>query len=422
MYQSLELSPGVTLRYLPSSRFKQSLLSVQFLRPMCRDESAKNAPLPEILLRGCRQYPDLRQITLHLDDLYGAAVAPQVRRVGDYQSVGLACGFMEDRFALPGDEILAPMVSFLGQLLLQPLTEGEGFCRAYIRSEKKNMISALEASRNDKQAYAMEKLLKTMCRGDSYGVPRLGTISQVRKITAPGLYDHYQKVLRESPVEIFYVGPAEMDKVASLLRPMFESLDRQVAALPPQKSFTPGKPGQREEIMDISQAKMALGFYTPITNQSDRFAAMRLLNLIFGGGMSSKLFSKVREEMGLCYSIGSAYYDSKGILTVHAGVESSRCEETQQAVRQQLEDCQRGEITRQELEQAKQALLSGLRAVYDSPGAMENYFSAAAISGRERSPEQYAAEVEQATLSDVVEAAATVQLHSSFFLKGAHHE
>ena len=138
--------------------------------------------------------------------------------------------------------------------------------------------------------------------------------------------------------------------------------------------------------------------------------------------MSSKLFSKVREEMGLCYSIGSAYYDSKGILTVHAGVESSRCEETQQAVRQQLEDCQRGEITRQELEQAKQALLSGLRAVYDSPGAMENYFSAAAISGRERSPEQYAAEVEQATLSDVVEAAATVQLHSSFFLKGAHHE
>lgn len=418
MYQSRELTPGVTLRYLHSSRFKQGVLSVQFLRPMCKEEAAMNALLPEILLRGCEGYPDLRQITLHLDDLYGAAVASQVRRVGDYQTWGLSCGFMEDRFALKGDEILGPMAALLGQLLLHPLTENGSFCREYIRSEKKNLISALEANRNDKQAYASGKLLKMVCKGDSFAVPRLGSISAVKKITNQGLYSHYQKVLRESPVEIFYVGSAEMDTVAQLLIPIFAPLVRNVMDLPPQSPLSPGKPGRKEEKMDISQAKIAMGFTTPITNRDSRFAAMQLLNMIFGGGMSSKLFLKVREEKGLCYSVGSGYYGSKGILTVHAGVENARCEETQAAVLEQLDACKQGDISQQELDRAKQAVLSSLQAVYDSPGAMENYFSTAAVSGVSRSPEVYAAEIETVQLTDVVEAANTVECHSTFFLKG----
>jgi predicted Zn-dependent peptidase len=341
--------------------------------------------------------------------------------VGDYQTLGLACGFMDDRFVLRGDEILAPMAEFLIQLLRQPLTEGDGFCREYVRQEKKNMISALEAQRNDKAAYASGKLLKIMCKGDSFAIPRLGKISGVRKITARNIYTHYETVLKESPVEIFYVGPAPMERVAKLLTPMFADLQRQVKPLLPQTPLRAGKPACKEEYMDIAQAKIAMGFATDITNRDNRFAAMQLLNSIFGSGMTSKLFMKVREEKSLCYSIGSAYYGSKGIMTVHAGVDSSRCQETKTAILEQLEACRRGEITQQELESAKMGILSGLRAVYDSPGAMENFFSTAIISGLNRSPETYAEQIRAVTLEDVVEAANTVMLHSTFFLKGESH-
>jgi hypothetical protein len=203
MYQTLEISHGVTLRCIQNSRFKQGVLSIQFLRPMDKEEAALNALLPDVLLRGCAAAPDLQQITARLDDLYGASVGALVRRIGDYQTTGLACGFIEDRFALPGDRVLEPMIKFLGQLLLEPVTEKGGFCREYVSGEKKNLISALEAQLSDKQAYASGKLLKNMCRGDSFAVPRLGGIAQVRRITAAAAYAHYQKVLRESPVEIF---------------------------------------------------------------------------------------------------------------------------------------------------------------------------------------------------------------------------
>ena len=103
MTQTIELMPGVTLRCFPDRRFKQGALSFQIVRPMSREEAALNALIPTVLLRGTVKHPDLRAITLRLDDLYGAAVGATVRRAGDYQTTGLSCGFIEDRYALPGD-------------------------------------------------------------------------------------------------------------------------------------------------------------------------------------------------------------------------------------------------------------------------------------------------------------------------------
>ena len=421
MYQTLELFPGVTLRCIRVDRFKQGVLSIQFVRPMCRQEAAVNTLMAEVLLRGCETAPDLQQITAKLDELYGASVGAQVRRVGDYQTVGLACGFVEDRFALAGDRVLEPMIDFMGQLLLHPVKQGDGFCRAYISSEKKNLISALEAQLNDKQAFATGKLLKIMCKGDSFAVPRMGEIADMRKITAKQAYEHYQKVLRESPVEIFYVGSAPMEKVAQMLEPVLAQLPRQVQPLPAQQPLHSSTGSHRSRSMQIAQAKLAMGFVTPITNADPRFAAMQLCNVIFGGGMTSKLFTQLREKQSLCYAIGSSYFGSKGLLTVHAGIDTHRERETKKAVLQQLKACQKGQILPQELESAKQSVLSGLRAVYDSPGAMESFFSTAALSGLNRSPELYAQQIEQVTVQDVVEAANTIRYHSSFFLKGEQH-
>ena len=145
MIKTFELQPGVILRCCQDSRFKMNCLSVQLVRPACRQEAAANALIPAVLLRGTESCPDLRDITLRLDDLYGASVGALVRRVGDYQTTGLACGFTEDRFALNGDVILEPMADFLQELLLQPRLEQGIFCKEFVESEKRNLLAAIEA-------------------------------------------------------------------------------------------------------------------------------------------------------------------------------------------------------------------------------------------------------------------------------------
>ena len=237
MLKTIELLPGITLRCYFDTRFKQGCLSVQFIRPMCRQEASYNALLPAVLLRGTANAPDLRDITLHLDDLYGASVGAVVRRIGDYQTTGFYASFIDDKYALEEDFVLSGVLDFLGDLLFRPRLEKGVFLQEYVESEKTNLISAIESQLNNKQAYANANLLKLMCKEDSFGIPRLGEPEAVKEITAESLYRHYQKLLQESPIELFYVGSGDPEQIASMLKPMFSNLDRAPISLSPQTAF-----------------------------------------------------------------------------------------------------------------------------------------------------------------------------------------
>lgn len=418
MIETYELYPGVTLRCYGDTRFKQGALSIQIVRPQRAEEAAMNALIPTVLLRGCSSCPDLRAITNKLDELYGASVGTMVRRVGDYQATGLHCAFLEDRFAMTGDRILGPMVRFLGELLLDPKLEDGGFDRTFVAGEKKNLISTIESELNDKRTYAMGKLLRTMGSADSFGVPRLGDKERVAEIDAGTLYTHYRTILETSPIELFYVGSTAGQQVAALLKEMLAPVNRNYVNLVPQMPFRDGGSSHSAEQMDTAQSVLCMGFLTPITSDKPEFATMQVLNVIFGGGMTSKLFRQVREKRSLCYAIGSGYYGSKGIVTVSAGIDREKEAEVRAEVENQLDACRRGEITEEELNAAKEAMLSSLRGIHDSPSSIESYYATHYLSGAFRTPARYMEQVEAVTMDDVIAAAKTVTLHSTYFLKG----
>ena len=418
MTQTIELLPGVRFRYFPDARFKQGAFSIQLVRPMCREEAALNALLSAVLLRGCREYPDMRSVIRRLDDLYGASAGTMVRRVGDYQTTGLYCGFIDDRFALEGDRVTEPMLDFAAALLLDPVLENGVFRPDFVESEKKNLVATIEAELNDKRVYANSQMMRMMCKEDSFGIPRLGEKEDVEAITPRSLYDHYRKILRESPMELFYVGAAPLQTVAEKLKALFGNIERNYVNLPKQTPFHDAGGCDTVEEMDVAQGKLSMGFVTPITVRDEEFVAMQLLNVIFGSGMTSKLFMNIREKQSLCYSIGSGYHGSKGILTVSAGIDSDKDKVVRRAVQEQLEECKQGHISEAELRSAKESLCSSLRATHDSPGSIEGYYSTAVLSGLTLTPAAYMEAVERTTLEQIVAAANTLKLHTVYFLKG----
>ena len=416
MIQTIELHPGVTLRCFHDTRFKQGLLTVQFVRRLCPEEAALNALIPAILLQGTEKYPDMQKITLHLDDLYGASVGALVRKIGDYQTTGLTIGFMDDRFALEGDRILEPAIDFLRQLLFAPVLEKGAFCQEFLEIEKRNLIQAIEAMRNDKRQYANSRLLRLMSKTDPFSTPRLGDAEQVAAITPQQAFEHYKRVLRESPVHLFYVGSAAPEQIAAFLKPLFT--DSCPQPLPAQTPLSTPATGEHTEHLDVTQGKLCVGFVTPITLRDDRFAAMQVLNMLLGGGMTSKLFMQVREKESLCYDIGSGFHGTKGILAVSAGIEFSQKDAVVEKIRQQLDACRKGNFTDEELLCAKQGLLTQLQSTHDSPGAIENYYAAGCLSGLNKTTDEYMLAVEQVTPGQVREAAQSLQEHTIYFLRG----
>lgn len=420
MITTTYLSPGIRLQCYTDNRFKQNALSIQYVRPMRREEAAMNALIPSVLLRGCNSAPDLRQITMRLDTLYGASVSPISRRSGDYQTTGFYVGMMDDRFAMGGEPLLEETLAFVGELLFDYPVENGGFLDAFVQGEKTNQIYAIEAERNDKRTYAAQQLLKKMCGPDSFGLPRMGEPEEVSAITPQALLRHYETLRRESPVELFYVGSAQPGKVEAALQKIFAGEKRDYRPLPPQTDLAPGPKQALSEAMEIAQGKLAMGYVTPITNRSTAFPAMQMLSTVFGGGMTSKLFQNVREKQSLCYSIGSGYYGAKGIVLVSAGIDFDKEQHVRQEVEKQLDACRRGEISQAEVDAARHSLISALQAVPDSPSSIENYYSTMTLNGCGMDPQRHRAALEAVTAEDLIAAAKTLELHSTYFLKGAN--
>ena len=78
-----ELMPGVWLSHLKSDKFKTACLSLNLLTQLTRETAALNALVPSVLRRGTTRYRDLEALSSRMDELYGVAIEPVVRRIGE---------------------------------------------------------------------------------------------------------------------------------------------------------------------------------------------------------------------------------------------------------------------------------------------------------------------------------------------------
>ena len=83
-----QLLPGVHLTAVQTQKFKSSVLGMQFLLPLAREQAALQALLPMVLRRGTAEHPDMESLSAVLDELYGGSLEPTVRKKGENQCVG----------------------------------------------------------------------------------------------------------------------------------------------------------------------------------------------------------------------------------------------------------------------------------------------------------------------------------------------
>ncbi|MDR0890077.1 MAG: insulinase family protein [Oscillospiraceae bacterium] len=418
MVETIQLAEGITLRAVQTRKFKTGCFSVNFLRRHCRRDAALDALLPSVLLRATQNYPDISSISKHLDELYGASFGTLVRMKGEVKMTGFYADFIEDAFLPDGEQVFAPMLDFLQEVLYRPYTENACFLPRFVEGEKQNLINTIEASQNDKRSYASLRLRQLMCENEDYGVPRLGYAEDVAAITAQELWTHYQDVLRHSRIELFYVGRRSAQEAAQMFSQVFAGRERgETVEIGTQVIRTANAERTVMERMDITQGKLVIGLRTGITTQDSAFPALMLLNAVYGSGVTSKLFVNVREKLSLCYYAGSALEKYKGVMIVSSGIEFDKFEVARDAILGELEACRRGEITDEELESARRAILSALRAALDAPARLDDYYAGLAAAKGDTVEELYD-KIAALDKSALVDAARAISTDMIYFLKG----
>lgn len=416
-----QILPGVFLTAVQTDQFKTGCFSINFLRPLRKEEASMNALLPNVLLRGSRRHPDMRNISDTLDELYGASIGALTRKKGETQIIGFYGNYMEDVFA-GGEPISESVLRFAAELLLEPVLEDGAFRQAYLEGERENLLRAIDAQINDKRGYATLRMLQYMCQDELYAVARLGERAEAQGVTNAAFMAHYRTVLESSQAELFYMGKKPLEEVC-------ESFRRALCELPRAARMTPigtevrlapdGTVRELTETMDVTQGKLEIGLRTGCTARDAEYPALAVLNTVFGSGVTSKLFVNVREKRSLCYYASSALEKYKGLMVISSGIDFDAAATAREAILNELSDCQAGKITTEELKHARDSLISALRAAKDSPARRDDFTISQASAGLSGTLDEYLVGVEAVTREDVIAAARKIQTDTVYFLKGA---
>ena len=417
-----ELFPGVWLRAVHTNKFKSSYLSLTLLAPLNREDAGANALIPSVLRRGTAVHPDMEALSAALDELYGGAIEPIVRKRGETQCVGFVASFLDDAYALNGEKILEPAAALLCELLLKPCTQDGAFNPEYTSGEKANLIDRIRAQINDKRTYATQRMTQEMCKYEAFGVDKLGDEEGVSAITPESLWERYQDLLRTAQVEVYYCGSAQPDRVEGALKTALEKLPVNENRVDPScdvRVSAGPEPIVVEEAMDVSQGKLAMGFRTGgLTCWEEEYPALYLCTAVFGGTTLSKLFMNVREKLSLCYYASATLEKMKGLVLVSSGIEFDKYQTAKDEILAQLEAVRRGGIEDWELEGARRTLIGACMATLDDQGRQEEFWLGQAAAGLEEGPEEMASRLEHVTREQVAAAAQKLELDTVYFLKG----
>ena len=425
-FNRTELMPGVFLSHLRSDKFKTACMSVTLLTQLRRETAAMNAVIPFVLRRGTTRYGDMEQLSRRMDELYGAAVEPVVRRIGEIQCIGFYGSFPEPDYLPGGEALLGDTCALMAQLLLDPATRGGLLLPQYVDSEREKLLDIIRSRMNDKRSYALTRCIEEMCCYEDFAVSRFGSESEAENIHYKKLTRHYRELIQTCPVEIFYCGKTDFKAVSAAMRDAFSAMPRgeidydigtdlRMNAVEDHVRFV-------EEEMDVTQGKLVLGFRLGECMEEPDIPALYVFNAVYGSGATSKLFMNVREKLSLCYYASSAVYLHKGIMLVSSGIEFDKLDAARDEILAQLDSVRRGEITDDELRSAKKSVASDLRAVQDSIGELEGFYLSQALDGLDYGPAELAALAEDVTKEDVQEIAKSIECDLIYFLKGSGEE
>ena len=319
-----EILPGVFLTALHTDKFKTAAMSLSLLAQLDGETASMNALIPSVLRRGTARCPDLDSLAAYMDGLYGLRAEPVVRCVGEIQAPGFYATFPEDR-CLPGRErLLEAAAGLLGELLLSPNTRGGLLLPDYVERERERLAERIRARRNNKDAYAVLRLVELMCACESISVGALGSEQDAENIGYVALSKHYKALLASAPVEVFYCGGADWDEAASAVSAALATLPRGEIdwelGTDIRMNSLEAEPRVFRERMELSQGKLALGWRLGECMEEPDLAALRVFNAVYGGCPSSKLFQNVRERRSLCYYASSGVDTQKGLLLVASAV------------------------------------------------------------------------------------------------------
>lgn len=414
---------GVPMYARRDERFHTRTISIFLQTPLARDTATPVALLPGLLRRGTATLPSQRELAQRLEDLYGASIGLDVFRVGDRQVLTADLMCLEDH-ALPSGagDIGATAVGLLHDVLFDPALDASGqFAADSFNVEQELLGRRLDALVNDKFSLALQRLFAMLGEGTSFGVSEIGDRKVLVGVTRERATQVWRNLTHHAPIALFSVGAQPVDDQIDQLVEAFRASvgSRETYPLEPLqvREVPQREPRLALEEVGAEQAWLLLGYRTGVSFASRDSAALSLLDALVGRTMSSRLFRRVREELGLAYDVGSFLERHEGLMVLYAGLDADGVDECRAAIDGELASLAAGEISDDEFELGLQSLREVYQLVPDTRGSWVHFLFARKVAGIAEHPDDVLRQLDRVTKADVAARAKALRLDAELVLR-----
>lgn len=389
MYQ-LSILPGGLQVATVSMPWMQSVSLGVFLGVGSRHESAELSGishfLEHMLFKGTEKR-NVRDIAMEVEGNGGTLNAYTGETYTCYEARG------------PGN-LLPIMSDVLSDMVLHP-----GFPPDELERERDVVLEEITMYKENPSDYVHELAARSLWGDHPLGRPIAGTEQTLQGMDADILRKFHREHYR-TPAHLFVAaGAVSHEEMTDLAGRLYDGvvMDRPLPSSPVYNSDLYPSPGLLKESRDMEQTHFVLGFTTP-GNDSRLRHALRLLSVLFGESMSSRLFQEIREKRGLAYSIYSdlSLYGDCGAFSIYAGVDSDNTEQALETIRKELDKIVEEPCSREELEQAKRYLLGQMTLMMDSSAGQMSWVGESLLQhGRIVQPQEIREKIEAVSPEDI---------------------
>ena len=227
------------------------------------------------------------------------------------------------------------------------------FAPGEIERERDVIREEIMMYRDQPAQHVQEMLSETMWPGHPLGRPLTGTVDSISSFKRTHFLDFVRRNYNGRSLMVTVAGRTTHDDVVALFQPL---LGRVKAGLAPRFVRARVCGGTKVSLLtqDTEQTHLAMGFYSFGRTDERRFA-LKLLSVILGENMSSRLFQKLREQHGFCYSVqsGMVTLADAGLINISAGLDPAKLQKALRAIFDELEKICRKKPGQQEVRRAK---------------------------------------------------------------------
>ncbi len=356
--------------------------------------------LEHMMFKGTPKRPTATSISVELDSLgasYNAFTSTEY--TGYYAKV-------ENRH-------LDKALDIISDLYLNPL-----FKQEEIDKEKGVIIEEIKMY-NDLPQSQVDEVFDNLLYGDvPAGWPVIGPEENIRKFKREDFLEYRKNhYVAESSI-VVVSGDIKEKEVVNKIEKLFKNIPttKNQEKLPVRQSQD--KVQVRIKYKDTSQTHLMLGFRSFDVNDK-RGPIMSVLNTILGQGMSSRLFTKMRDDLGICYYVRSIHdtFTDHGYLAVRAGVDNTRVKIAIENIMIEIEKLKNELVTKQELKKAKDFISGNMALGLETSDSRADYVGFQELLKRNiKTPEEKLKEINKVTPKQIKDLANEILIEKSLNL------